>query len=270
MVGNTRKYRELLEYLNKLGSTLVAFSGGVDSSLLLAASLDALGRDKVVAVTAVSPIHPPEDLDEARRTAAGLGARWQVVDSKEMLNPHFVANPPERCYYCKKDLLSLLVENAHQWGIVRVVEGSNLNDLEDFRPGFRAVRETGVLSPLLEIGMTKEEVREAARERGISAWNRPSDACLCTRLPYGREITPERLDRIYRAEAVVKGLGISAARVRDHGDIARLEVLAADIEKICREENRVYVAEKLREIGFIHVAVDLMGYRTGSMNLGLT
>lgn len=269
MVGNTTKYRELLEYLDKLGSALVAFSGGVDSSLLLAASLDVLGRDKVMAVTAVSPIHPPEDLDEARRMAAVLGARWQAVDSKEMLNPHFVANPPERCYYCKKELLSLLVENAHKWGIARVVEGSNLNDLDDFRPGFRAVRETGVLSPLLEVGMTKEEIREAARERGIPAWNRPSDACLCTRLPYGREITPERLKRIYRAEAVLKGMGVGAVRVRDHDDIARLEVPAADIEKICREENRVYIAEKLHEIGFIHVAVDLMGYRTGSMNVGL-
>lgn len=268
-MNNQTKYQLLIKYLEKLGSVLVAFSGGVDSALLLAASLDALGKDRVLAVTAASPIHLPEDLETARKLAGALGARWQVVESGEMNNPDFVSNPPERCYFCKKEVLGLLVEMARKQGVTHVLEGSNRDDLGDFRPGFRAVRETGVLSPLVEVGMTKEEIREAARERGIAAWNRSSEACLCTRIPYGQKITPERLQRIYRAEAVVKSLVTGSVRVRDHGDVARLEVSPADIEKICREENRVCIAEKLLGLGYGHVAVDLAGYRTGSMNRGL-
>ncbi len=262
------KYKRLVDYLRNLEGVLVAFSGGVDSSLLLAASLDALGRDKVLAVTAGSVIHPPEELAQARELAGALGSRWQAVQSAEMQDPDFTANPPERCYHCKKGLLARLVEMAAGEGMARVAEGSNSSDLEDFRPGFRAVREAGVLSPLLEVGMTKQEIREAARERGIPTWNRPSDACLCSRLPYGRKITPERLHRIYLAEGIVKGIGLSGAvRVRDHGEIARLEVAAKDIELLCREENRINIWQKLKGLGYKYVAVDLAGYRTGSMNM---
>ncbi len=265
---NHAKYMELLTYLEKLDSVLVAFSGGVDSSLLLAASVDALGKERVLALTATSPFHLPEDLDSARSLADVLGARLQVVDSKVMSNPEFLSNPPERCYFCKKELLGVLLETSRRQGIAHVLEGSNLSDLKDFRPGFRAVREAGVLSPLLEVGMTKEDVREAARERGIASWNRPSEACLCTRIPFGEAITPDRLQRIYSAEVILKSMGIGTVRVRDHGDVARLEVSAEDIGKICQENNRVIIAERLVKIGYKHVAVDLVGYRTGSMNAG--
>lgn len=265
-MGNVNKYSILVDYMGNLGSVLVAFSGGVDSSLLLAAALDALGRERVLAVTATSPIHPPEDLAEAQKLAELLGARWQVVESAEMQNSDFLANPPDRCFFCKRDLLARLADLAAAGGLARIVEGSSQSDLEDFRPGFRAVREAGVSSPLLEAGMTKEEIRNAARERGIPNWNRPSDACLCSRVPYGEKITPERLNRIYLAEKVVKGLGVGMVRVRDHGETARLEVPGEDIEKVCRVENRHYIVRELMALGYRYVAVDLEGYKTGKMN----
>lgn len=261
-----KKYSKLVEYMEKLGSVLVAFSGGADSSLILAAALDALGRERVLAATATSPIHPPGDLEEARRLAGDLGARWQVVETNEMENEDFLANPPDRCYHCKNELLAWMAGLAEREGLARVVEGSNLDDLKDSRPGFRAVREAGVLSPLLEVGMTKKEIREAARERGVPSWNRPSDACLCSRIPYGEKITPDRLKRIYLAESVVKGLGVGTIRVRDHGDVARLEVMPDDMVKICRVENRDLISRELTALGFKFVTLDLAGYRTGSMN----
>ncbi|MHB8917828.1 MAG: ATP-dependent sacrificial sulfur transferase LarE [Desulfocucumaceae bacterium] len=266
MAEFTSKYRMLVEYMEKLDRVVVAFSGGVDSSLLLWAAMDSLGREKVLAVTARSVIHPPEEVEEARRLAAGIGARWQSVEATEMKNEEFLANSPERCYYCKSGLMALLAAVASGEGGARVVEGSNLSDMHDFRPGFRAVRETGALSPLVEAGLTKEEIREAARERGIPSWDRPSDACLCSRLPYGVRITREGLNRIYLAEHAVRELGVSVIRVRDHGDIARLEVSGADIEKVCSGERRVLITRKLRELGYKYVAVDLEGYRTGKMN----
>lgn len=260
------KYGILVEYMEKMVTALVAFSGGVDSSLLLAAAIDALGKERVIAVTAVSSIHPPEDAEQARRIAGLLGARWRAVESSEMKNPLFVANPPERCYFCKRDLLNLLAQIAREEGMSRIVEGSNISDLDDYRPGFRAVREAGAASPLLEAGMTKEDVRNAARERGIPNWSSPSDACLCSRIPYGAAITAERLTRIYQAEKVIKGLGVETVRVRDHGEIARVEVPESDIENVCRAGNRLQVVQMLNKLGFKYVTVDIGGYRTGSMN----
>ena len=261
------KYHQLVSYLKKLDSVLVAYSGGVDSTLLLAAALDALGRDKVLAVTATSPIHSPEEMDEARRLTNVLGVQWQDMASSEMGNPDFLSNPPDRCYHCKKIKLAGLIELAVLKGLAYVVEGSNYSDLQDYRPGYRAVQETGVLSPLLEIRMTKEEIRSASRKRGISCWDKPSNACLCSRIPYGQAITVDRLHRVYMAEKIIVNMGFNTVRVRDHGDIARIEVAVSDLEKICQDENRVYLSQRIKELGFKYVTVDMMGYRTGSMNI---
>jgi len=260
------KYGILVKYMENMGSAMVAFSGGVDSSLILAAALDALGRENVLAVTADSVIHPAVELEEARKIAEYLGSRWQGVQSTEMDDSKFVANSPDRCYYCKKGLLAMLAELAEKNKLQCIVEGSNKDDLKDIRPGFRAVREALVLSPLLEVGMSKADVRDAARARGIPNWNRPSDACLCSRVPYGVAITPYLLNRIFQAEVVVRGLGVGTVRVRDHGDIARLEVPAQEIDRICREENRDIIAKSFTRLGYRYVAVDITGYRTGSMN----
>ncbi len=263
------KYAALVKYMEKLDRVLVAFSGGVDSSLLLAAALDALGGERVLAATASSSIRAPGDLEEAGRLAALLGARWRVLETAEMQMSEFVANSPERCYYCKRELLSRLAGVAAGEGAAAIVEGSGQSDTGDYRPGFRAVKEGGVLSPLMDLGMTKEEIRSAARERGIPSWNRPSEACLCSRIPYGQSITEERIRRIYLAEAVVKKFGAGTVRVRDHGEIARLEVLGEDMEKICGPENREHITEELRSLGYKFVALDLEGYKTGKMNYGV-
>ncbi|HBV98959.1 MAG: hypothetical protein JL50_19065 [Peptococcaceae bacterium BICA1-7] len=260
------KFDRLVHYMKGLDSVLVAFSGGVDSLLLLDAAIEALGRERVLAVTAVSVIRSPEEREEASRLAGLFGARWVEVATGEMKNNSFVANPPERCYHCKKDLLSLLGDLAAGEGLAHIVEGSNKSDMDDFRPGFRAVRESGALSPLLEVEITKNDVREILKARGIAGWDRPSEACLCSRVPYGTEITPEKLKRIYLAEKALKELGFNVVRVRDHGNVARLEVPPADIEGMCREENRSLILQILKELGYKYVSVDMGGYRTGNMN----
>ncbi|MCL5057174.1 MAG: ATP-dependent sacrificial sulfur transferase LarE [Actinobacteria bacterium] len=265
-MGSWEKFGRLVDYMKGLDSVLVAFSGGVDSLLLLDAAIEALGRERVLAVTAASVIRSPEEREEALRLAVLFGARWVEVESGEMRNTDFVANPPERCYHCKKDLLSLLGALASREGLAHIVEGSNKSDLDDFRPGYRAVRESGALSPLLEAGISKDDVREILKARGTAGWDRPSEACLCSRVPYGTEITEGKLKRIYLAEKAVKTLGLVTLRVRDHGDTARLEVPAGEIEKICREENREFILQELKGLGYKHVTVDLGGYRTGNMN----
>jgi uncharacterized protein len=260
------KYDRLVQYMKGLESLLVAFSGGVDSILLLCAALEALGRDRVLAATAVSVIRSPEEREEACRMADYLGARWVELQSGEMQNTAFTANPPERCYHCKKDLLALLGSLAAEEGLVCLAEGSNKSDLDDHRPGFRAVRERGVLSPLLEAGISKDEVREILRIKGIPGWDRPSEACLCSRIPHGTGITGERLNRIYLAEKAVKDLGFKVIRVRDHGLVARLEVPAEDMEAILKEANRLTIVKKLSQLGYRHISLDMAGYRTGSLN----
>lgn len=261
-----KKYSLLIDYMQNIDSVLVAFSGGVDSLLLLAAAVEALGREKVLAVTAVSAIHPPEEKEEAKELAAFWGARWLEVESREMENPYFLANPPDRCYHCKKGLLELLSGIASREGLAWMAEGSNRSDLDDYRPGYRAVKESGVLSPLLEAGITKADVREILKTKGVSGWDKPSDACLCSRIPYGVAVTGDILKRVYLAEKVIKDFGVSVVRVRDHGDTARLEVLPKNIETICREDNRAVIVQKLKSLGYKHVAIDMQGYRTGSMN----
>ncbi len=257
---------EILEAeLAKLGPACVAFSGGVDSSLVLAAAARALGPERVVAFTAASETYMPEELAVARELAASLGVRHEVVQTSECADEAFAANPRERCYICKHHLLKEMARVAAVRGCAALVDGANLDDLGDVRPGLRAAGEIGVVHPLVTAGIGKAEVRRLARALGLPTWDAPQQACLASRVPYGERITPEKLRTIAAAEAVLHELGFRQCRVRHHGPVARVEVEIVDIERAAgaaREE----IARRLGELGFVYVALDLRGFRSGSMN----
>lgn len=250
-----------------LGKVAVSFSNGVDSTLLLRLAVDACGPGRVLAVTGQSPTLPARELAEARTTAQALGVRHLVVETGEMDDPVFRTNPPDRCYHCKKRRLQALRRAAAEHGFGWVVEGTNRDDLGDYRPGLRASEEEGARSPLLEAGLGKDEIRELSRELGLVGWDRPAAACLASRLPYGMEITVDRLRQVEQAEEYLQGLGFSPVRVRHHGDVARLEVARGDRGRLLEAADAVQT--ELQHLGFRFVALDLGGYRTGSLNRAL-
>src|SRR5450759_3491210 len=264
----SREARGALERLEaelaQLGSACVAFSGGVDSSRVRAAASCVRGAAGGGAFTAVSPTYLPEELQTARDLAAGLGLRHVVVETHEFDDPAFTGNPRERCYFCKRELVAEMARVAAETGCAALVDGANLDDLGDHRPGMRATAERGVAHPLLAAGIGKDEVRRVSRELGLATWDAPQQACLASRIPYGEPITVEKLAAIAAAERVLHELGFRQCRVRHHGSVARVEVESGDLGRAL--EAREAIARRLRALGFTYVTLDLEGFRSGSMN----
>ena len=259
------KYQRLRAILAELGSVLVAYSGGVDSALLLKVASDVLG-ERAVGVIASSPAYEDEETAEALRTAAAMGARVIQIETHEMDNERYVANGLDRCYHCKHELFTQLVPLARELGIEVIAYGLNQDDLGDFRPGQRAAREFAVRGPLQEAGLVKEEIRAIAQHLGVPVWDKPALACYSSRIPYGTPVTIEALQKVGRAERLLRDLGFRQVRVRHHDTIARIEVSRADFPRLIDEEVNQQVVAGFKAIGYAYVTLDLQGYRSGSMN----
>ena len=265
MTQLSSKLKRLEAILSDMQSVLVAYSGGTDSTFLLKVASNVLGG-RAIAVTASSATYTPHELEEARKNTELIGAKHIIVHTNELDDPDFASNPPDRCYYCKKELFTKLFELAQQHSLNYVIDGSTCDDEKDFRPGTRAAVEFRVRSPLKDAGFTKEEIRMLSKDMNLPTWDKPPLPCLSTRFPYGTQITKEKVVRVGRAEEFLAGFGIRQLRVRDHNNIARIEVPRKDMPMFLDEEISKQIMENFKALGYTYVTLDIQGYRMGSMN----
>lgn len=259
------KFQLLKDIIREKGSAAIAFSGGVDSTFLVRAAHEVLGN-KMIAVTATSSTYPERELNEAIKYAEDMGVKHVIISSEELEIEGFASNPKNRCYYCKKELFTKILKVAKENGMEYVFDGSNLDDTGDYRPGMQAARELDIISPLKEANLTKEDIRELSKELGLPTWNKPSFACLSSRFPYGHQITEPKLKMVEEAEQFLLDMGLKQVRVRYHDEIARIEVSPEERAFFFNLKTMDQIGEKFKKIGFTYITLDMLGYRTGSMN----